>query len=384
MMPLCELIKAELNAIFRNSVVVLTVFGGVLLYSFLYPLPYAQQTPREQNISVVNLDNSQVSRQLERMVDATSQVNIAMRADSLEEAKAQLLQGQVEGILLIPTHFYRDLLLGKSPTLSYAGDASYFLVYGTIVEGLAKAGGTLAAQATVTRLLMDGVPLDLAKQQYAQVTLNMKPSFNASLGYLNYVVPAVFVLILQQTLVMGAGLLGCTEKGKKGYWLHQSAGQIIAIRSVIFVVIYYLLALYYFGFSFDFYGINPVANPFLLLALLAPFLLTCTFIGIFLGAFIPRRELVSVMVLLSSMPLIFSSGFIWPLESVPMAMIWLSNLFPSTPAIQAFLTVNQMGGTFTQVLAQWQLLWLQTLIWGICAYWGYRKSQSRGVQVPNK
>lgn len=51
---------------------------------------------------------------------------------------------------------------GKSVTLSYAGDASYFLVYGTIAEGLAQAGGTLAAQVKVARLLSHGEALPQA------------------------------------------------------------------------------------------------------------------------------------------------------------------------------------------------------------------------------
>ena len=380
MMSLFELIKAELKAILTNPVIVLTIFGGVVFYSFLYPLPYSQQTPQEQEISVVNFDNSQVSRQLERMVDATHQVKIVKRAHSIDEAKKQFLQGDVRGILVIPEHFYRDLLLGKSPILSYAGDASYFLVYGTIVEGLAKAGGTLAASATISKLIIDGVPLERATEQYSQVKLNMKPTFNPTIGYLNYVVPAVFVLILQQTLVMGVGVLGCSEKVNNGHWNKHSPLLIMAVRCFIFIAIYYLLALYYFGFSFEFYGINKLASPLIILALLAPFLLSCTFIGIFLGAIIQRREQVSYVVLISSMPLIFSAGFIWPLESVPLPMIWLSNLIPSTPAMQSFLVVNQMGAEFVQVLAQWKLLWLQSLVWGVLAYFAYNRLQNNSTK----
>ena len=76
------------------------------------------------------------------------------------------------------------------------------------------------------------------------------------------------------------------------------------------------------------------------------------------------------------MPLLFSVGFIWPLESVPQPMIWLSSLFPSTPAIQSFLVVNQMGAAFYQVLAQWKLLWLQSLVWGLLAFFAYQRLQN--------
>ncbi|WP_435235482.1 ABC transporter permease [Psychromonas sp. PT13] len=378
-MTLFKLIKVELHAIFTNPAIILTVFGGVIFYSFLYPLPYSQQTPQEQSITVVNLDKSLTSYQLERMVDATPQVKIVTHANSIEQAKQQFFTGQVRGILVIPTNFYRDLLLGKSPTLSYAGDASYFLVYGTIAEGLSQAGGTLAAKAKVTQLLSNGVPLSQAQQQYSQVKVNLKPTFNPTIGYINYVVPAVFVLILQQTLIIGLGLMGCSEKSEFGYWVQQSTFKILATRTLIFVSIYYLMSGYYFGFSFDFYGINKLASPLILIALLAPFLLTSSFIGICLGVLMPRKEWVTVFVLFSSMPLVFSAGFIWPLESVPLPLIWLTNLFPCTPAIQSFLSINQMGAGFSQITTQWQLLWLQVLIWGIIAFILYRRKQSQFI-----
>lgn len=371
-MNIVELLKAEFKALLTNPVVVLTVFGGVLFYSFLYPLPYSHQTPREQEISVVNLDKSQTSYQLERMVDATPQVKVVQRDSTITDAKDAFLSGEVSGILVIPEHFYKDLMLGKSPTLSYAGDASYFLVYGTIVEGLAQAGGTLAAQTTVAKLVIDGQPLSLASEQYAATKLNLKPTFNPRMGYVDYVVPAVFVLILQQTLAMAAGLIGGTQKHGCGYWNRVSPLRLIGARTAVLVAIYYFLSCYYFGASFTMHGVSQLASINDLLALLLPFLIASSAIGIWLGNVTPRRELVTLVVLISSMPLVFSAGFIWPLESIPAPMIWLSTLFPSTPAIQGFLTLNQMGGDWSDVADQYTLLWLQSLGWMAFAYFTHK------------
>lgn len=66
----------ELRAIFSDRALLLTIFGGVIFYSFLYPLPYSQQLPRNQSIVVVDLDNSELSRKLIRMVDATPEVHV--------------------------------------------------------------------------------------------------------------------------------------------------------------------------------------------------------------------------------------------------------------------------------------------------------------------
>lgn len=370
-----NLLKAEIKALFTNPVVVLTVFGGVFFYSFLYPLPYSQQTPREQTLTVVNLDKSQASYQLERMVDATPQVKVVQRNATIEEAKQAFLDKQVSGILVIPEHFYKDLMLGKSTTLAYAGDASYFLVYGTLVEGLAQAGGTLAAKTKVARLVVDGEPLSLAAKHYSPTGQNLKPTFNARMGYVDYVVPAVFVLILQQTMLIASGMMVGTQKHGISYWSHISSFKLIALRSVVLIAIYYLLSMYYFGASFSLHGVNTLAHASELLTLLLPFLLSSCFIGIWLGSITPRRELVTLVVLLSSMPLIFSAGFIWPVEAIPQPIVWASKLFPSTPAIQGLLALNQMSAEWRQIASQWTLLWGQAVAWFLLAWWQLNKAQ---------
>tara|TARA_Y100001956_G_scaffold28249_1_gene27917 strand:+ start:4922 stop:6049 length:1128 start_codon:yes stop_codon:yes gene_type:complete len=369
------LLKAEIKALLTNPVVILTVFGGVLFYSFLYPLPYSHQTPREQKISVVNLDMSQTSFKLERMVDATPQVNIVQRDHTIAAAKEAFFEGKVSGILVIPEHFYKDLLLGKSPTLSYAGDASYFLVYGTIVEGLAQAGGTLSAETKVAKLVLEGEPLSQAANQYAATKLNLKPTFNPRMGYVDYVVPAVFVLILQQTMAMASGLMVGTQKHGRGYWSRVSASKLMLARVSVLTLIYYGLSMYYFGASFTMHSVSQLAHATDLLSLLLPFLIASCAIGLWVGALTPRRELVTLVILISSMPLVFSAGFIWPVESIPQPMVWLSQLFPSTPAIKGFLTINQMGGSWSDVKLPYSQLWLQTIGWTLLAWFALRKSK---------
>ena len=192
------------------------------------------------------------------------------------------------------------------------------------------------------------------------------------MGYVNYVVPAVFVLILHQTLLIAVGLLGGGQNeyrraGKSGYWLHYPARHVVLVRGIVFTLIYLPLVMYYFGFSFSYYGISRLASMADLMLVTMPFLLAVIFLGMILGQLIPRRELATVVVLLSSLPLVFSTGFIWPVEMIPAPITWLVQLAPSTPAINAFLRLNQMGAEFGQILYLWGQLWLQAIIYGAIA-----------------
>ena len=377
-----DICKNELRAVFTNQAILLTVFGGVLLYSFLYPLPYTKQIPRDQPVIVVNLDGSQLSRRLERMVDATPQVQLSARAYSIEEAKEIFVEQKMAGILVIPENFYRDLLQGRRPTLSFAGDASYFLVYGTVLEGLTSSGQTLAAEVKILRMVMSGQALALAEEQYSAVKLNSQPVFNPTMGYVNYVIPAVFILILHQTLIMGTGILGGGQNEQrlsegKSYWLETAPWKLLLVRSALFVAIYWLLCMYYFGFSFSFYNIPHLADFSDLNLLILPFLLATTFLGITLGLLLPRRELATLLVLLSSLPLIFASGFIWPASAIPDQLTAVIQFIPVIPAIKAFIGLNQMGAEFSSILPLWKQLWFLAAIYGCTAWLLLRRKAAR-------
>lgn len=372
-MTLVDLLRRELRAVFSNPAILLTVFGGVVFYSFLYPLPYVEQIPREQKVVVVNLDGSQLSRKLERMVDATPQVHLARRAHSTMEARDIFIRDKLAGILVIPEHFYRDLLQGKSPTLSYAGDASYFLVYGTVLEGLAGAGSTLAAEVKISRMVMSGQALPLAAEQYSAMRLNLRSVFNPTSGYVNYVIPAIFIVILHQTLVMAAGLLGGTEnearrRGEPLYREEASPLKMLLVRTGLFTAIYWLLCMYYFGFSFEFYGIPRNGALAELNLVILPFLLGAASFGTCLGLILPRRELATLIVLLSSMPLIFGSGFIWPVEAIPEPITAIIQYIPLVPAIRMFLGINQMGADFMTLLPVWKQMWTCAALYGGLAW----------------
>ncbi len=378
------LLRYELKAIFSHKPLLLTVFGGVLLYSFLYPLPYSNQLPRQQEIVMVNLDDSQLSRQIERMIEATPQVTITEHRYSIAAGKQLVVDNKVHGIVVIPPHFYRDLLLSQTPTIAYGGDAAYFLVYGTIVEGVAKASGTLGAQAKVSRMLMSGEPINLASNQFTPFKLNMVPVFNPTMGYIHYVVPAVFVFILHQTLLIATAMLSgeqnqAQRKGIEGYWLTASPLKLMLSRASILMAIYLLLTMFYFGFSFSYYQINQLADMAEVLMFIIPLLLSVIFFGMTIGQLIPRPELATVIGIVMSLPLIFSIGFIWPTSSIPTLINVIANFIPATPAINGLLRINQMGACFDQVVSLCIQLWGLVFIYAATSYLLITQSQKRAA-----
>lgn len=351
-----EYLKSEFLNIFKDKAVLTTVIGGLLFYAVLYPQPYLNQLPLKQSIVVVDHDNTPASRRLIRYANATPQVQVTGLVGSISEARSLLLNQEVRGMLIVPQHFERDLILSRSPVIGLAGDANFFLIYGTVIEGLAGAVMSTGATARVRELMMSGVPLSLAVKDWSPLNINVRPLFNVGMGYLGYVIPAIFILILQQTLLLASGLIGAERLKKHGFSLVH-AGSLFGARFAAMFIIYVLLTQLYMGACFEYYGISRNANIVDLWKMIIAFISASVTLGILIGLLLPRRELAAPMIMICSLPMAFTAGFIWPRELLPEPVLWISQFFPSTSAIQGFLKLNQMGAEFHQVLDHWWILW---------------------------
>lgn len=380
-MTLLQQIRAELKAIIRSVSIMSALIGGVLIYAVLYPQPYLNDVPREQRVAIIDLDSSQLSRKLIRMVDATPQVKVQQNFHSLEQVEAALKAGELVGYLVIPEDFYKDILLHRSPAISYAGDGSYFLSYGTIAEGIASASASLGAQIEVQRMAKDGMPLLVAAERHADIRLFSRPVFNPTMGYVNYVVAGILVLVLHQTLLMAVGMFGCrqievrcrhcTRTGKtrivRGdasswhlYWCYLPAWRVVLVRVICFTLIAMPLVAFYLGVCYSIYGIPHVANFKELCLFSVAFFAATSAFGIVLGELIRRPEIVSLVVLFSSMPIAFGSGFIWPTELIPHWVTGLIQWIPATSGVMGFLELNQMGADLSSLRGCWMQLWKLT------------------------
>ncbi|HIP21010.1 MAG TPA: ABC transporter permease [Sulfurimonas sp.] len=372
-MKFFKVFKAESKLIFTDVALVLTIIGGVLLYVFLYPQPCSSQSVSGLSISFVDLDKSKLSREIAFKLNSTPQISITRYDMSERDAKNALVEGNIKAIVVIPHNFSKDVTLGKSPVVAVGADSSYFLIYGAVLEGAMKSVLTQSASMKVGKLLISGAPMVGAVKAYTPYTLNTINLFNTNNSYTQYVIPAVYIIILQQTMLIGLGILGggINERirtRQRGYYNEAPVWMMMLSRFIIFGAIFFVHILFYFGFSFSFFEVTHISSVSNLLNFSVAFLTASIFFGIFLGALFSSREIATPVILFSSLPLVFSVGFIWPLEAIPMFIQNLSYLVPSTPAMQGFLRLNQMGVEFNAIMPQYKTLWIQAVVYAGLAY----------------
>ena len=116
-----------------------------------------------------------------------------------------------------------------------------------------------------------------------------------------------------------------------------------------------------------------------LLALMVPYLSACIFFGMALSCMVRYRENVMLLVVFTSVPLLFMTGLSWPESNIPGMWQSVSMLFPSTFGVRAFLRTNSMGGTLSDVEPEYIALWVQTLVYFLltCAVYQFQLNHTR-------
>jgi ABC-2 type transport system permease protein len=331
-----------------------------LIYGIYYPQPYLTQILHEVPIAVVDNDLTHLGQDIVQALDASGTVHVALRTRTLEEARAALDRGEVFAILGIPRETERDVLKGDTAHLPLYVDATYLLIFKSTAAGVASAVATFSAGLTSLGARSDG---SLAKASLASVSpaeILIQPIFNPVGGYASYIVPAAFVLILQQTLLMGVATLTVGMRGAGAFTTVLGRAVAHLTLSAPALALYLIVLPRLYGFS-------TLGHTAALFALAAPFVLATSFLGQAAGAWFRHRETAVLLFLATSIPQLFVVGFAWPREAIPDTVIAASRIFPSAFAIDGLLRVNQMGADLHEVWRDWRGLWLMVLIYFILA-----------------
>jgi ABC-2 type transport system permease protein len=228
--------------------------------------------------------------------------------------------------------------------------------------------------ATVTDLVShgardDGSLVQRALASVSPVAVLMVPLFNPTGGYASYVVPAAFVLVLQQTLLIGAAMLGAVAFETGGRAARNARGSVLAVlgQGIAHLTIYVgpvVLLLMILPRAFGFSTLGHTLD----LALFAvPFVLATSFMGQAAGACFKRREAAVLLFIATTLPQFFLVGVSWPVEAIPPALRTFGRIFPSESAIDGLVRINQMGARLTDVSRDWAALWILAAVYFLLA-----------------
>jgi ABC-2 type transport system permease protein len=334
-----------------------------LIYGVYYPQPYLTEILHKIPIAIVDNDLSELSRNIIDTVGASGTLSVAARASTLAEARQLLDRSKVFAVLGIPPGAQRDVLKGNNVPLPVYADASYLFIFRSTAAGIAAAVQTVAGDLATRGARSDGSLAMAALASSSPADILLQPIFNPVGGYASYIVPAAFVLILQQTLLMSAAMLtGAALAGAAARPLATVLGRGIAHLTL------YLPGLALFLIVLPrLYGFSALGRLPELFAYAAPFILATSFLAQAAGAWFKHRETAVLLFLATSIPQLFLVGFAWPREAIPPSVVAAGHIFPSDFAIDGLIRLNQMGADLSEVAGDWRGLWLMTAAYFVLA-----------------
>ena len=369
---------------FKDEGVLIFFIIVPLVYPLLYSWIYNNEVVHEVPVVVVDDSHSNLSRQLARRLDASADVKVLCYAADMDEAKSLVSRQLAKGVYYIPSDFATRLNRMEQATLSVYADMSLMLTYKAIYQTAvnvtqymgAEVQNKLSGKYTVREEQIQARPLDFQDV----------PMFNPQGGYGTFVLPAVLMLILQQTLVLGIGLAAGTarENSPTGdlvplHPAYSGIYRIVCGKALCYFMVYAVMGAYLSIIVPRIFSFVTMASGTDLFLFMLPYVLACVFFGMTVSCLVRYRENVMLLMVFLSLPLLFMTGISWPQSAIPGAWQGVSWLFPSTFGARAYVRMNTMGATLGDVTTELRALWVQAAFYfGMaCLVYGHQLRESR-------
>ncbi|MBQ7532740.1 MAG: ABC transporter permease [Bacteroidales bacterium] len=367
-------------ALFDEGVIVFFIIVP-FLYPLLYAYLYNNESVREVPTVVVDNSHSQLSREFVRRVDATGDVDIVSYCQDMEEAKEMIHQREAYGLIYIPKDFAKDVAEHRQTTVELYSDMSGILYYKAVFSSCTEVSLEMNKEIKAT-LIPGATEQQISAFQYP-IEYQYVPMFNTQSGFCTFIIPAVLMLIIQQTMVLGVGMMAGEEREKvrkhiaEPHIIGKNPSEVLFGKSTVIFTIYIIVAVYLVCIVPMLFNLIHIWRWQTLLAFMIPFIAACVFFSISLSSIAHDRESFIIMFVFLSIPLLFASGISWPSSNIPIFWKGFSWLFPSTFGINGYVRITEMGATLEDVQYEFNALWIQTFVYGAISYLVYKRTYGK-------
>ncbi len=308
------------------------VFAPAFCFIFFADL-LKQGLPMKLPIAVVDEDNTTMSRQLVRSLEAIPQTEVVLRTAVFSQAREAMQKGDVYGLFHIPTDFRREVSVGKRPVISFYTNDTYLLPSSLAYKDM-RLQAVLANGAVQQALLLaKGQGGPQLQARLMPVVVDTNPLNNPWISYAIYLASVLMPAFMFMFTMFTAcySISHETKEKTAGEWLAQAEGSIVRAllgkllpQTLIFLImgLLYLSILYgYMHFPLN-SGFFPM---FLAMALLV---ISAQGFALFVTGLVRRNRIALSVCALWGVLSFSISGFTFPATSMPQLIQVVCNLFP--------------------------------------------------------
>ena len=278
---------------------------------------------------VLDQDHSLQSHDFIARFENSGYFPIVQHIDKMSDIDKYLVLGDASLVLTIPPEFGKKILRGQPAQVEAVVDGSES---NAASVGLSYAGQIVAGYSQEV-LLESFARRGFGELKPITVTPEIRVWYNPDLKSRNYILPSLLGTILTQATVSLTALAIVKEK-ERGT-LEQlivtpiKTWQIIIGKLAPFAIIGMIDILLALGGVTLLFGIAVRGSITMLLLLSVLFIFTTLGIGLFVSTVSStQQQAMMTAVFFVMMPMNFLSGFVFPIENMPLAIQWVSYLLP--------------------------------------------------------
>ncbi|MDR1556034.1 MAG: ABC transporter permease [Tannerellaceae bacterium] len=328
-----DIARREIRRFAGHPVYLFGILGAPLFCAFFFLTLMGDGLPAELPAAVVDMDDTPVSRNLVRQLDAFKETRFVMKTHSFTEARLEMQKRQIYGIYFIPEHFSADAITGKQPVLSFYINPSY-LVPSTLLFQDMKTVSVLANASVGLQKEMAAGQTEaqsMAKLQPFVIDTHAlgNPWFNYSIYLCNTILPGILQLMIFLLTVYSIAME--IKDGTAREWLRMGnysltrclLGKLLP-QTLIFTITGFALCAWMYGFlNFPLHkGWLPMLSAMFLL------IIASQAGGVFMIGILPVPRLGLGLASLFGMLAFSVIGLSYPVSNMHPAIQSCANLFP--------------------------------------------------------
>lgn len=365
--PLKQVLKREIKMMFGRPIYLFsTVF--VVAFGYLFFLTLLNEgLPERLPVAVIDSDNSVISRRFARELNTTPMTQVVAGCANFAEARDLMQRGEVYGFIDIPRDFYKDLLVGKRPEVSFYVNNSY-LIAGTLSYKDMLTMSTLASSAYQREILRaKGMDEKAIMGRIQPIVIDThqigNPWANYGVYLINVLLPGILQLVI---LLMTVYTIGLELKNKSSReWLAESNGSLAVALSgklLPYSLIFIILGLAGNVLLYKFTGFPMNGSLLRFSAATVLFVLAHQAIGILMiGLFPVLRVGISFAALYGILSFTYA-GFTFPIEAMPPLAQGASVLFPIRHYFNIYVNEALWGTSFVNSSLSYAAIFLFLLL----------------------
>lgn len=350
-------LKREVTKAMHDVDIAIIVLIAPLFYSLFYGTLYLHKTEEKVPVVIVDMDHTQLSRSIIRNLDACQTIYVQEEVPDLATAQERIEKFDAQGVIFLPPKFEASLKKGKATDVKIYLNTTRFLISNDINKAVTAVALTTAAGVRLHYFQTQGYSFEQAKELFEPLQADIKPMFNVTETYGDFLVPAILALIIQQTLMIG--LAEAIAKEREDNTLtevynlshHSMIGTMIG-KGAFYFIIFAAYSLMFYTVHFSLLKIPFRGNPFTLAALTVPFLISVICFAMFIGSFFERKIIALQVLAFTSYPVFLTTGYSWPMAVLPLPLQLLGNLYPITPYLAAYTRITAMGASWGDVVPE--------------------------------